>query len=252
MLAIYRRELMAYFNSVLAWILMGGYLFILGILYYAMVGWFSEASQTASANPFAPGGMNVMEELVVPMVWWMGFLMLGILPLLTMRLFAEERRSGTLEMLFTYPLSEAQIIGGKFLAAMSVVALMLAFTLGEMVMLARLTTVEWSLIGSGYLGLLLVGAAFVSFGMWASSLTASQMVAAVVCYGGLMVAWLVTAIEDKLPAVKERVGELSILEHLESMARGQLSTHDLVYFVAWVALFLFLTARVLESRKWSS
>ncbi|MBI3929464.1 MAG: ABC transporter permease subunit [Armatimonadetes bacterium] len=251
MLAIYRRELMAYFNSTLAWVLMGGYLLILGILYYAMVGWFAEASQTAGMNPFGARNMNVMEELVAPLMWWMGFLMLGILPLLTMRLFAEERRSGTLEMLFTYPLSEAQIIGGKFLAAMSVVGLLLAFTLGEMVMLSRLTSLEWPVVGSGYLGLLLVGAAFVSFGLWASSLTPSQMIAAVVSYGGLMVAWLVSAVEDKMPAVKDRLGEVSILEHLDSLARGQLSTHDLVYYVAWVALFLFLTARVLESRKWS-
>ncbi|MGE4199617.1 MAG: ABC transporter permease subunit [Vulcanimicrobiota bacterium] len=250
MLAIYRRELAAYFNSSLAWVLMAIYLFVLGLIFTGMVNSYSQYSMSAGMNPFMARSVNVMDDLVVPVQWWMGFLMLFILPLLTMRLIAEESRSGTLEMLFTYPLTEWQIVGGKFFAAQTVVATMLAFSSVSVVMLSRLTDIEWKLIGSGYLGLLLLGAAFTAFGLWASSTTSSQMIAAVVSYGGLMASWLIMILDDQITAVKETFGDLSMMSHVEAMARGNVSTHNIVYYLAWTALFLFLTVRILESRKW--
>ncbi|MGE0493141.1 MAG: ABC transporter permease, partial [Vulcanimicrobiota bacterium] len=210
MLAIYRRELAAYFNSSLAWVLMAIYLFVLGLIFTGMVNSYSQYSMSAGMNPFMARSVNVMDDLVVPVQWWMGFLMLFILPLLTMRLIAEESRSGTLEMLFTYPLTEWQIVGGKFFAAQTVVATMLAFSSVSVVMLSRLTDIEWKLIGSGYLGLLLLGAAFTAFGLWASSTTSSQMIAAVVSYGGLMASWLIMILDDQITAVKETFGDLSM------------------------------------------
>jgi ABC-2 type transport system permease protein len=251
-ISIYRRDLMSYFYSSLAWIISAVYLFILGLIYYAMVTNFSEQSMMASMGQ-AESSVNVMSQLVVPYVWWMGFLMMFILPMLTMRLIAEERRTGTLEMLFTYPLTEFQIVMGKFLAAMSVVAFMLLASFFSILSLSRYVSIDWHLIASGYVGLLLLGGCFVVFGIWTSSLTSSQMVAGVLTYGGLMTMWLVQAVVDKnFPVFKEKLGGLSMMEHLENMARGNLHSQDFVYYILWIVLFLFLTTRVLESRKWSS
>lgn len=252
MIAIFRRDLMAYFNSAMAWILMAVYLFVVGLIYGAMVKNFSEKSMMAGMGPFGGQNPNIMDELITPYVWWMGFLMMFVLPLLTMRLIAEERRTGTLEMLFTYPLSDLQIVLGKFFAAMAVVILMLTLTLGSILALNQKAPLEWSLVGAGYGGLLLVAASFIAFGLWASSLTASQLIAAVITYGGLMMMWLMQVVDDVIPWAKDRFGALSIMEHLENMVRGNMTSHDLVYYVAWICLFLYLTCRVLESRKWST
>lgn len=251
MIAIFKRDVQAYFNTLTAWILGAGYLFIMGLLYCLMVDSFSERSMMAGMGPYGQAP-KIMDDLIVPLVWWMGFLMMFILPMLTMRLIAEERRTGTLEMLFTYPLSEWQIVLGKFTAAMSVVAVVLLFTLSAMVALGRKAHLEWSLVGAGYLALLLVAACFVAFGLWASSLTESQVVAAVVTYTGLMMAWLAQLLDRMFPDLKEKLGSLSVMEHLENVVRGNAQTHDLIFYLVWIFLFLFLTVRVLESRKWSS
>lgn len=246
MIAVFQRELKAYFSSILAWVLVSGYLFIVGIIVSASIVDFADMSMGMMRGQ---GQVNVMEQLVPPVMATMGFLLLFFLPLLTMRLFAEEKRSGTLDLLLTYPLTETQIVAGKLLAALTVLAMMLAFTLSGFLMLSRLTPVEWPLIGVGYLGLILLGTVILSIGMWASSLTASQLVAAVVSYGGLLVLWILGSL-DRSGDLKEKVGDLSILGHLTNMTRGVLDTQDIVYFITLAGLFLFLTVRVLESRKW--
>lgn len=252
MIAIFKRDVQSYFNTLTAWILGAGYLFLIGLLYCLMVANFAERSMMAGMQQYQQSP-KIMDDLIVPLMWWMGFLMMGILPMLTMRLLAEERRTGTLEMLFTYPLSEWQIVLGKFSAAMSVIAVMLLFTLSSLVALSRKTQLEWSLIGAGYLALLLVAACYVAFGLWASSLSDSQVVAAVVSYVGLFVSWLVHMVMDRqFPMVKEKLGSVSVLDHLEQVVRGNASSHDLVFYLVWIGLFLFLTVRVLESRKWSA
>jgi ABC-2 type transport system permease protein len=193
-----------------------------------------------------------MNELVVPYVWWMGFLMMFFLPMLTMRLIAEERRTGTLETLFTYPLTDLQIVLGKFLAALCVALFMIFFGYVWVAGLSTKVTVEWNLVGMGLVGLILYASALISFGLWASSLTSSQMVAAVLTYGGLMMMWLVQVLGDEIQFLIDKLGPLSVMEHLENMVRGNITTHDFVYYFAWIGLFVFLTCRVLESRKWST
>jgi ABC-2 type transport system permease protein len=256
-IAVFKRELGAYYRSMLAWMLTSMFLFISGLLFVLSVKYFADQSMMSMQSAFG-GGPNVMDDLIAPTIRLFGFLLLFFLPLLTMRLFAEEKRSGTLDLLFTYPLTEAQIIGGKFLAALTVLGMMLAFTLADIIMLWRIlgasggrSGLEWPLIGMGYLGLLLLGGAFVAFGLWASSLTNSQVVAAAISYAGLILAWIAGGLGEMMEGVKERVGSLSFLEPLSNMTTGNLDVRDIVFYVAWIALWLFLTARVLESRKWS-
>lgn len=251
MLAIYRREVAAYFNSSLAWILMAVYLFVIGLLFVGHLDRYAQHSMNAGMSAMMGRTVSITDDLMVPVIWWMGFLMLFILPLLTMRLFAEESRSGTLEMLFTYPLSEMDIILGKFFAAQTVVATLMGFGFSWIVMVSRLAQIEWKLVATGYLGLWLVAGAFISFGLWASSTTSSQMIAAVMTYGFLMSMWLIMLLNDQLRSLKDTFGDFSIMAGVEAMARGNFSTHHIIYYLVFTGFFLFLTARVLESRKWS-
>lgn len=245
MIAVFQRELKAYFSSILAWVLTSLYLLIVGFLVAVTIQRFADISMAQMRGMGAP---SVMEQLVPALISMMAFLLLFFLPLLTMRLFAEEKRSGTLDLLLTYPLTEAQIIGGKFMAAMSVVLMMLAFTLSGFILLSKMTAVEWQVIGMGYLGLLLLACAIIGYGLWASSLTASQLVAAAVTYCGLLILWVFS--EFQTDWMKDTFGDMSALNHLNSLSRGVLDTQDLVYYLGLTFLFLFLTARVLESRKW--
>lgn len=248
MIAIMRREIASYFNSATAWIMMAGYIFVLGFVFLMSLSRYSEQSIQA-ASPFSRAKLNLVDWVMVPTFWWVGFLMMFVASLLTMRLFAEESRTGTLEMLFTYPLTEVDIVLGKFFAAMTVVLSMLGLSSGMFLALSRLAAVEWKVVGAGYFGALLCACAFISFGMWASSLTNQQVIAGGISLGGLLMAWLVTLAGQSVESLKELFGELSIMAPLQEMAKGSVSTHGIVYYLAWTVLFLFLTMRMLESRK---
>lgn len=252
MLAILRREVQAYFNSALAWIVISVFLLVLSFIFVSMLGLYSEYSLVASSSPYGAQGLNPTDRVMVPTFQWMGYLLLFILPVLTMRLIAEESRVGMLEMLFTYPLTDWEIVLGKFFGAMTVVGVMTGITGAYYIVLGRMVDVEWRLVASGYLGIWLLSCAFVAFGLWASSLTSSQMISAVITYGGLLLSWLVVIAGDNIKPIKDVFGGLSPMDHLVEMARGTLSTHHLVYYLAWTGLFLFLTVRTLESRKWSA
>lgn len=251
MLAILKREISAYFNSALAWMLIAAFNLILGMIFVSLMGNYSEYSLIAASSPYGAQQLNPTDRVLVPTFQWIGYLMLFILPVLTMRLIAEESKQGTLEMLFTYPITDLEIVLGKFFGGLSVVGVLMAFSSALFVALSRVAEVEWKLVASGYLGVLLMGAAFVSFGLWASSLTSSQMIAAAVTYCGLISSWVVVIVGEELNTLKEIFGELSSMKHLEQLARGTVSTHDIVYYLAWTVLFLFMTVRTLESRKWN-
>lgn len=252
MISIFKREVSAYFNSSLAWSLIAAFMVILGMIFVSLLGIYSEQSLTAASSPFGAQSLNPTDRVMVPTFQWIGYLLLFIMPIITMRLIAEESRQGTLEMLFTYPITDSQIVLGKFFGGLSVVGVLMGLSSTMFVSLSRLTEIEWKLVASGYFGVLLLGCAFVSFGLWASSLTSSQMIAAALTYCGLLSSWLVVIVGDRIKPLKDIFGDLSSMGHLQEMAKGTVSTHHVVYYLAWTALFLFLTVRTLESRKWSA
>jgi ABC-2 type transport system permease protein len=173
------------------------------------------------------------------------------MPLVTMRLFAEERRSGTIELLLTYPVRDGAVLVGKYLAALALYAIMIGLTVlypGIVMYFARL---EWGPILTGYLGLLLMGAAFIAIGIFASSLTENQIVAAIITFGVLLIFWILGWSADYAGGTTGRVLQfLSILEHNESFSRGVLDTKDILYYLNFTLLGLFLTLRSLEARRW--
>jgi ABC-2 type transport system permease protein len=178
-------------------------------------------------------------------------ILLLLMPLVTMRLFAEERRAGTIELLLTYPVRDGAVLAGKYLAALGLYAIMIGLTLlypGIVVYFARL---EWGPILTGYLGLLLMGATFIAVGVFASSLTENQIVAAITTFGALLIFWILGWSADYAGGTAGKVLQfLSILEHNDSFSKGVLDTKDVLYYLNFTVLALFLTLRSLEARRW--
>ena len=251
--AIYKKELRLYFTSPVAYIVLTIFLLIAGLFFSAIFQGFARASmQMALQQQMGGRDLNVTDNVIRPLFGNMSVILLLLMPLVTMRLFAEERRSGTMELLLTYPVRDGAVLVGKYLAAFTLYAVMLVGTLAYPAMLAAFARVEWASLAAGYIGLVLMGALFLAVGLFASSLTENQIVAAVVTFGILLVLWIVGWVADFAGgAAGTALTHLSILEHNDAFAKGVLDTKDIIYFVDLTLLALFLAFRALESRRWS-
>jgi len=250
--AIFKRELHYFYNSVTAYVVTTVFLFSAGWFFYTLVGYFDLVSKQAMQNPYLARQLNLTEGVLQPFFGNLAIVLIFVLPLLTMRLLAEERRSGTAELLFTYPVTDWQVIAGKYLATVVVFLAMLALTLLFPLILKRYSTPEVGAVFSGYLGLALMGMAFIAMGLFFSSLSESQVVAGVITFGAallfLIVGWIGPL--SSSPVVAKLSEQLSILRRLDNFSKGLVDTSDLVFYLNFVALFLFLTARVLDSNRW--
>jgi gliding motility-associated transport system permease protein len=249
---IYKRELRQYFTSPVAYVILAIFLFITGLFFYAIFSGFAQASMQIAMNPGMGRDLNVMDSVLRPLFDNMRVILLLLMPLVTMRLFAEERRSGTIELLLTYPVRDGAVLVGKYLAAMTLYAAMIGGMLAYPAMLAYFARVEWAPLLTGYIGLVLMGAMFAAVGLFASSLTENQIVAAIVTFGILLsfwiIGWLAAFVSGPMGAV---LTHLSILEHNDTFAKGVLDTKDVIYYVDFTVLALFLALRSLEARRWS-
>ncbi len=252
-LAIYRREIAYYFQSPVAYAVIAIFLLLAGYFFYNLLGYFNIVSMQAMQNPVQAGSLSLTSSVLQPLLGNLSTVLLLLLPLLTMRLFAEERRSGAAELLFTYPVSDLSVIVGKFAAAVSVYLVMLAMTLPYPALLYHFGNPEPGPIVAGYLGLFLMGVAFIAMGTFFSSLGDSQLVAAAATFGCgllfLIIGWMTPFVSVTVGAV---LAELSIVRHLDGFSRGVIYTNDLVFYVSLTVFFLFLCARVLDSARWRS
>jgi ABC-2 type transport system permease protein len=227
------------------------FLLIGGYFFYSIFAFFTLASMQSAMNPQMARDLNVTDSVMRPLFSNISVILLLLMPLVTMRLFAEERRSGTIELLLTYPVRDGAVLAGKYLAALVLYAIMIGLTLlypGIVVYFARL---EWGPVLTGYLGLLLMGATFIAVGVFASSLTENQIVAAITTFGALLIFWILGWSADYAGGTAGRVLQfLSILEHNDSFSKGVLDTKDVLYYVNFTVLALFLTSRSLEARRW--
>jgi len=179
-------------------------------------------------------------------------LLLLLASVLTMRLLAEERKMGTLELLLTAPVRDSEVIAGKFLGSLGILTAMLALTFYYPILLMWFGDPDWGPIATGYLGLFLLGSVSLAVGLFASSLTSNQLVAAVVAGGILFALWFVGMAADLLPeALGEVIGYLSLSYHFPDFMRGIIDTRGLIYYLSITVLFLFLAVRSLESSRWS-
>ena len=251
---LFKRELQSYFGSLIAYVTITMFLVIAGYFFYNLLATFSVVSFQAQTNVMLAKQyqlLNINETVVRPLFGNISIIMLLMTPLLTMRLFSEEKKTGTIELLLTYPVKDVDVVISKFLACFAVFLVMILLTVTFPILLMALGEPEVMPIITGYLGLILLGAAFVSLGMFTSSLTENQIVSASICLGVLFFFWLMSYSAAFVSADFGRViTYLSINEHIASLAKGVVDTEDVIYYLCFTALFLFLTLRSLESKRW--
>jgi ABC-2 type transport system permease protein len=195
--------------------------------------------------------LNIADSVMRPLFNNMAVVFLFLVPMLTMRLFAEEKRSGTMELLLTYPVRDSEVLAGKFLAAGALYAILLTLTLLYPGLVAYFARVEWGPMLTSYLGLLLIGATFLAVGLLISSLTENQIVAGFGTFGVLLALWVVGWGADSAGGTLRTVLQyLSVIDHLDSFTRGLVDTKDVVYYASIMVLALYLTLRSLESKRW--
>ncbi|MCB2189036.1 MAG: ABC transporter permease subunit [Deltaproteobacteria bacterium] len=250
--AIYQRELRAYFHSPIAYVLLVAFLALSGYFFFSGVAFYSLASMQATQNPMMMQ-LNLQDMVVRPLLSNMSIIFMLICPLLTMRLLSEEKKTGTLELLLSYPLTDTSVVLGKYLAACTVFALMALGTWVQMGMLLWLGEPHLPAMLVSYLGLLLVGAAFLALGLWASAWTENQIVAAVGGFVGLLLIWVLGWSASVVgPGLGPVLEALSIGSHFDGFTQGLVDTKDLAYFALFIGLFLFLTIRTLEAKRWKA
>ncbi len=251
--AIYRKEIEYYFQSATAYVVIGLFALISGYFFFSIFRYYNYLSYQAGQQPYLGASLNLIDGVMRPLLGNISIVLLLTLPLVTMRLLAEERKQGTFELLLTYPVRDAEAVMGKYFAALTVFAVMLGATLVGPILMAVYAKPEPGPILSGYLGLFLVGCAFVAIGVFFSSLTSSQVVAGVATFGvGLLMFVIGWASAFAGPVFAKVLAQFSLLEHLDSFSKGVVNTQDITYYLFLTAFFLFLTLRSLESTHWRS
>jgi ABC-2 type transport system permease protein len=248
-LAIAGKELRGYFASPIAYIVIGAFALLFGYFFYAAVAFFNRQSMQMSMG--MGGSMNINEMLVTPVFVNATVMMLFLLPAITMRTYSEEKRSGTIELLLTSPVTDTEIILGKFLGAMGLYASMLAVTLIHVGLLFWFGNPEWKPIASAYVGLLLMGGCFIAVGLLISSLTKNQIVAGVVTFAVFLMLWVINWIGVFVgPTAQAILSHLSITDHFDDFSRGVIDTKHVVYYISFISLGLFLTAKSVDTERW--
>jgi ABC-2 type transport system permease protein len=249
--AVLRKELTTYFATPIFYLMGFFFLLVEGFLFFFIYfNYFQTASFQVIQNPQLATLLDPYQVVFRSFFEDLGFIFLLITPILTMRLLAEEKRSGTSELLFTYPLPDWAVILGKFLAALAVFATFIVFTFCYPLIFAFLTRMDWGQIASGYVGVLFLGAACLALGLFVSSLTQNQIIAAISAFALLLLFWLIGAPQDVGSAPGGILSALSLREHLPNLAKGVIDTKDLIFYLCFTYFFLFLTKRQLESRRW--
>jgi ABC-2 type transport system permease protein len=250
-LAVLEKELEAYFVSPIAYAVMMVFLLLSGFFFYNILSYFNFQCLQYSQYPYALEQLNLNEMVMRPLFHNMAIIILLMAPLLTMRLFAEEKRSGTIELLMTSPVTHWQVTLGKYGACLLVYALMLATTFLYTVILVMYGEPDLGPILSGYLGLFLMGAAFLSIGLLASSTTENQIVAAVISFGALLLFYVIGWMSSSVGVTLGKVlSYLSIVEHLDDFVKGVIDTKDIVYYVSFVFMGIYMSIRSAESSAW--
>lgn len=232
MSAIFWKEVKSYFYSPMAYILIGLFILLTSLFFWPNLVYGS--------GDFS-GSLSSM-----------GFILLFIVPVLTMKILAEDRKNGTEVLLITSPASITSMVTGKFLAVCFVFAIMTVLTfIYPIVLLAFGGTFTVQLVG-GYIGFLLLGATFISVGVFASSLTENQVVAVVISFVSLLIMWLAGSLSSMVGGIAAKILDwFSLMSRYEDFNSGILGLSPVVYYLSFIAVFLFLTIRVIEKRRWS-
>jgi ABC-2 type transport system permease protein len=246
--AIAQKELRSYFSSPMAYIVIGFFLLPFGVFFYLYLQSF--VRQSLQMNQFG-GAMNINQQVIRYVLQNASVIILFIMPMITMRTYSEEKRSGTIELLLTSPLTDVEIVFGKFFGALGLYLAMLLTTLLYIGILFIYGNPEWRPLVAAYLGLLLMGGAFVSLGLFISSTTNNQIVAGVVTFVVFLLLWIIGWFADSAgPTIGPITSYLSITEHFDDFAKGIIDTKHVIYYLSLITFGLFLTSKSVDTERW--
>jgi ABC-2 type transport system permease protein len=244
------KELRGYFASPVAWVMMGLFALIFGYFFLSYLTFFVRSSMQAMMGG-GPQTMNINMELIRPLLSNASVLVLFLLPMVTMRTYSEEKRSGTIELLLTSPLTDFEIIAGKFLGTVGLYLGLLAVTALYIGILFIYGQPEWRPLVAGYLGLLLLGSCFIAIGLFISSTTKNQMVAGAATFVVGLLFWIVSWFADSTgPMTSQVLSYLSITEHFDDFGKGIIDSKHVVYYLSFISFGLFLTLKSVDSERW--
>jgi ABC-2 type transport system permease protein len=255
--AIFRKELSLYFVSPIAYVVVGGFLFISGFFFQTFLDIITRQALQAAMQSMqfgAPADFDIPGETMRSFFGVVGTILLFIVPMLSMGAYAEERKRGTMELLMTSPVTDLEIVLGKYLASLALFLIMLVPTMIQVAILFKASDPmpPWRLMASGYIGLLLLGGSLLALGHFLSSLTENQIIASVTTFIVFLLLWVVdAAVRGSSQGVAGQVAQyLSIIRHFDDFIRGIVDTQNLVFYLSVIALGLFLTLRSLDSLRW--
>lgn len=271
MWAVCRREFAAYFQTPSGYVVTGIFALLSGLGFSISLLAYAKISQAPGENGY-PTVPDFEETFLGPWLVYCGLLIMFLSPILTMRLFAEERHKGTIELLFTLPLRDRDIVFGKYLAGLGMLLLMMLVVAIDLAIVARLVDIETPVLAMGTLTVFLMGAAFLALGMFVSSMMRNQVTSGAVTFGLCLLLFIAGSLGDKMPEqgpapttwpewmqqaaaqvyglVRAVAQQLSVDAHANDMAQGIVGPTDIAYYLLFIAFFVFLTFRVLESRHW--
>ena len=230
---IFKKELKSYFNSPMAYIFLVVFAIVTGYFFTNTFFLFNQSNMRALFN-------------IVPLVY------LFFIPAITMGLIAREKNIGTMETISTLPIKDVEFVVGKFLSALTLIALGLVFTLIHFFTLMNVgTNIDYGAVFTGYLGLLMLGAVYASVGTFASSVTDNQVIAFIISVFIVLIFFLMDKMLYFMPvSIAGLIQYISVDYHLSNISRGVIDSRNIIYFASLIGLFLFTTVRVLEIRKW--
>jgi ABC-2 type transport system permease protein len=251
-LAICEKELKSYFSSPIAYLAMAMFAILFGFFFWNAVGYFVSISvQSVAMGRSFP--MDLNEMIVRPLLLNTSVIGLFLIPMIAMRLFAEEKRSGTIELLLTSPVHDAEIVIGKWLAALALYGALLLISLANIGFLFLYGKPDWQPLAAGYLGLILQAGALLALGAFISTLTKNQIIAGITTFAVCLLLWVFEWVGGYETAVwAKAMAYMSVVSHFEPFAKGVIDSKDAVYFLSLIFLGLFLSVRSLESLRWRS
>ncbi len=242
------KELRGYFVSPMGWVVMGLFALLFGYFFLAHLDYFVRQSMQSSMGG-AP--VNVNQGMIRGALSNASVIILFLLPMITMRTYAEEKRSGTIELLLTAPVTDVQIVLGKFLGALGFYAALLGVTMLDMAIVFIFGNPEWKPVFTGYLGLLLMGSCFLSIGLFVSSTTKNQVVAGAATFVVALLLWIISWMASSAgPTMAAVLSYLSITEHFDDFSKGVIDTKHVIYYLSVIGFGLFLTVKSVDTERW--
>jgi len=247
-LTIAGKELRSYFTSPVGWVVMGFFALLFGYFFFAHLDFFVRRSMQSAMGG---GPVNVNQDMIRGVFSNATIIILFLMPMITMRTYAEEKRSGTIELLLTSPVTDIEIVLGKFFGAVGFFVALMGVTMLDMSLVFRYGNPEVMPVLTAYLGLLLMGGAFISLGLFVSSTTKNQVVAGAATFVVLLLLWVISWVGSSFgPNTAAVLSYLSITEHFDDFSKGVIDTKHALYYLSVTAFGLFLTVKSVDTERW--